>query len=149
LGAFLKGTLLLPASDSFRSDANGRFGSNSVVEYLEAFRVLKTGGRLAFTVWDVPQETKLFGAVMEAVQTHGSLDVGLPAGPNMFMFSDPTVCEKALSQAGFKECVVTKVSQIWRPTSGEQILEAVKTGTVRTRGTLARQPRPTNGACSV
>ncbi len=109
--------------------------------FREAFRVLKTGGRLAFTVWDVPQETKLFGAVMEAIQAHGSLDVGLPAGPNMFMFSDPTVCEKALSQAGFKNCVVTKVSQTWRPTSGEKILEAVKTGTVRTRGTLSRQPR--------
>lgn len=107
--------------------------------FREAFRVLKEGSRLAFTVWDVPQETKLFGAVLGAIGTHGSLDVGLPIGPNMFLFADPSVCETFLAQAGFKDCVVTKVSQTWRPSSSEQILRAVKTGTVRTRGTLNRQ----------
>jgi SAM-dependent methyltransferase len=107
--------------------------------FREAFRVLKSEGRLAFTVWDVPRDAKLFGAVLGAIGTQGSLDVGLPAGPNMFLFSDPAVSEKALSAAGFKDCVVTKVSQTWRPSSGDQVLKAVKTGTVRTRGTLIRQ----------
>jgi SAM-dependent methyltransferase len=107
--------------------------------FREAFRVLKTGARLAFTVWDVPTETKLFGAVLGAIGTHGSLDVGLPVGPNMFLFADPSVCERSLGAAGFKDCAVTKISQTWRPSSGEQILGTVKTGTVRTRGTLARQ----------
>ena len=105
----------------------------------EAFRVLKDGGRLAFTVWDVPQETKLFGAVLRAIATHGALEVGLPAGPAMFQFADPALCRKALASAGFKDCVVTRVPQTWRLASGEQILQAVKTGTVRTRGTLSRQ----------
>ena len=107
--------------------------------FREAFRVLRGGGRFAFTVWDVPQETKLFGAVLGAIKTHGSLDVSLPGGPNMFLFSEPSVCEKSLSVAGFKGCVVTKVPQTWRPSSGEQLLKSVKTGTVRTRGTLIRQ----------
>jgi ubiquinone/menaquinone biosynthesis C-methylase UbiE len=107
--------------------------------FREAFRVLKRGGRVAFTVWDVPQEAKLFGAVLGAIKIHGSLDVSLPVGPNMFLFSDPSVCEKALSAAGFENCVVAKVSQTWRPSSEEQVLKSVKTGTVRTRGTLSRQ----------
>jgi hypothetical protein len=94
---------------------------------------------LAFTVWDIPQEAKLFGAVLAAIERHGSLDVGLPAGPNMFLFSDPAACESALTAAGFEACAVTKVPQAWRPSSGEEILDFVTTGTVRTRGALARQ----------
>ena len=107
--------------------------------FREAFRVLRSGGRLAFTVWDAPQETKLFGAVLDAIRTHGSLDVGLPAGPNMFLFSDPDQCRRAMSEAGFEGCVVTTVPQTWRPSSGEQILNFATTGTVRTRGTLLKQ----------
>lgn len=107
--------------------------------FREAFRVLRSGGRLAFAVWDAPQEAKLFGAVLDAIRTHGSLDVGLPAGPNMFLFSDPDQCRQAMSAAGFKACVVTKVPQTWRASSGEQILSFTTTGTVRTRGTLLKQ----------
>lgn len=107
--------------------------------FAEAFRVIKRGGRLAFTVWDIPAETKLFGAVLDAIGTHGSLDVGLPAGPNMFFFADASACEKALAPAGFKDCAVTRVPQTWRPSTGEQILRTIKTGTVRVRGTLERQ----------
>jgi len=105
----------------------------------EAFRVLTHGGRLAFTVWDLPREAKLFGAVLNAIATHGSLDVGLPTGPNMFLFADPKAGEQALNAAGFRDGLVTKVPQTWRPASGEEILRAIKTGTVRTRGTLSRQ----------
>ena len=107
--------------------------------FSEAYRILASGGRVAFTVWDVPREAKLFGAVLDAIRTHGSLDVGLPAGPNMFLFSDPSACERSLTSAGFTQCSVTRVTQTWRPVSGEQILSTVRTGTVRTRGTLVRQ----------
>lgn len=107
--------------------------------FREAFRVLKSGGRLAFTVWDTPQEAKLFGAVLGAINAHGSIDVGLPDGPNMFLFADAATSRTAVASAGFKDAVVTQVPQIWRPSSSEQILLTVKTGTVRMRGTLQRQ----------
>jgi SAM-dependent methyltransferase len=105
----------------------------------EAFRVLGPAGRLAFTVWDVPQEAKLFGAVLGAIEAHGSIDVGLPAGPNMYLFSEPSACEAAVTAAGFTHCVVSRVQQTWRPASGDQILRTLETGTVRTRGALLRQ----------
>jgi SAM-dependent methyltransferase len=107
--------------------------------FREAFRVLKSGGRLAFTVWDTPQQAKLFGAVLAAVNAHGSMDVGLPGGPNMFLFADAATSEAAMASAGFKDVVVTQVPQTWRPSSSEQILLTVKTGTVRMRGILQRQ----------
>lgn len=106
----------------------------------EARRVLRPGGRLAFTVWDVPEEAKLHGAVIQAIQAHGSPDVALPPGPNMFMFSDAQVCGTALSRAGFRQWTVRKLPHVWRPASGEKLLEAVATGTVRARGTMALQP---------
>jgi ubiquinone/menaquinone biosynthesis C-methylase UbiE len=62
---------------------------NPDVALREAFRVLKRGGRVAFTVWDTSERAVGFGAVYAAVCAHGSLDVDLPAGPNFFLFSDP------------------------------------------------------------
>src|SRR5262245_34194303 len=55
----------------------------------EAHRVLRPGGRLAFTVWDRPAEAVAFGIVLGAVQRHGRLDVPLPPAPPFFPFSDP------------------------------------------------------------
>ena len=107
--------------------------------FREAFRVLKPGGRLAFTVWDMPQQGKLYDAVLGAVASVGSQEPGLPAGPPMFQFADAATSEKALAEAGFADVAVTRLPQSWRAASGEQILLTVKTGTVRMRGTLQRQ----------
>lgn len=105
----------------------------------EAFRVLKRAGRLALTMWDVPQETKGFGALYAAIQAHGSMDVGLPPGPNFFLYSDLARCEEALVSAGFTACSVTRVPQMWRAPSVDTFLEAMLQGTVRAAGTLKRQ----------
>ena len=90
--------------DTFDAVVNG-FGMchfpNPDVALREAFRVLKRGGRVAFTVWDTPERAVGFGAVYAAVRAHGSLDVGLPAGPNFFLFSDPEQSTTALRNAGF------------------------------------------------
>lgn len=105
----------------------------------EAWRVLKPGGRIAFTVWDVPDRAVAFGAFYAAVRTHGSMDVGLPAGPNFFLFSDPQQCTKALLTAGFEQPRVRQVAQVWRLSDADQLFETFAGGTVRAAATLRAQ----------
>jgi len=69
----------------------------------EARRVLVPGGRYAFTVWAPPAFARGFGIVLEALATHGVLDVGLPEGPPFFRFGDPAESRRALAAAGFTD----------------------------------------------
>src|SRR5204863_7567523 len=55
----------------------------------EAARVLRPGGRYAFTVWAGPDQAVGFGMVLKAIEQFGRLDVDLPEGPAFFRFSNP------------------------------------------------------------
>ena len=105
----------------------------------EAFRVLKPGGRFAFTVWDAPENAVGIGAIYAAVRAHGSLDVDLPAGPNFFLFSDPERSKRVVTDAGFESASVIQVPQVWRVSSPDELFGAILHGTVRARATLRAQ----------
>jgi SAM-dependent methyltransferase len=105
----------------------------------EAYRVLKPGGRIAFTVWDVPERAVGFGAAYAAINTFGSMQVGLPAGPNFFLFSDPEVSRQALTTAGFVEASLIRVPQVWRVADADAVFEVLDQGTVRAAATLRAQ----------
>jgi SAM-dependent methyltransferase len=105
----------------------------------EAHRVLRPGGRLAFTVWDTPENAVAFGIVLGAVQRHGRTDVPLPPGPPFFRFSDPAESRRTLLGLGFKSPEVVVVPQIWRLRSVEALFEIMRDGTVRTAGLLRAQ----------
>src|SRR5919108_6637688 len=66
----------------------------------EARRVLRPGGRFAFTVWAKPEETAGFGITLGAIQTHGNMRVPLPDGPPFFRFSDWAESKRSLAAAG-------------------------------------------------
>jgi SAM-dependent methyltransferase len=105
----------------------------------EAYRVLAPGGRLAFSAWDAPERAVGFGALYAAIRQHGTLDVGLPAGPHFFLFSDPAISVDALRQAGFAAARVAVVSQVWRLRDPEELFTAILQGTVRAAATLRAQ----------
>ena len=105
----------------------------------EAWRVLRTGGRGAFTVWAPPEEAIGFGIVLHAIQTHGNTAVPLPPGPPFFRFSDPAECERALVRAGFGDVAVQRVPQLWRLQNSDGVYQAMIEGTVRTGGLLRAQ----------
>src|SRR3954462_15687417 len=107
----------------------------------KALRVLRSGGRIAFSVWASPQEAAGFGIIYGAVQAHGRMDVALPPGSNFFLFSDPAQCERSLHMAGFRSATVAKVVQVWRVASPDIPFEAIMKGTVRAALLRAQTPK--------
>ena len=105
----------------------------------EAFRVLRPGGRYAFSVWDVPERAIGFGIILNAIQRNGRMDVGLPPGPPFFRFSDPEESRRTLIDAGFVNAQTLHVPQIWKLQSGEEILATFRTAAVRTAALLNAQ----------
>jgi len=108
----------------------------------EAHRVLRKGGRFAFSVWAKPEETIGFGIVLRAVELHGEPRVELPEGPPFFRFSDPEECRRGLIVAGFESPNVIKIQQVWRLAADDGLFNAMKDSTVRTAG-LLRAQKPT------
>jgi ubiquinone/menaquinone biosynthesis C-methylase UbiE len=45
----------------------------------EAYRVLRSGGRFAFTVWDTSDKSIGFGIILSAIRKHGDMNVPIPA----------------------------------------------------------------------
>ena len=105
----------------------------------EAYRVLKPGGRFSFTVYATPDKAIGFGALYSAVQEHGSMDIGLPVGPNFFLFSDPIEAGKRLKDAGFTDVNSSTIPQFWRIKNADELFDAVETGSVRAAATLNGQ----------
>lgn len=106
---------------------------------VEAHRVLRSGGRFAFSVWCNPKETIGFGIVLRAVEMHGEPRVELPEGPPFFRYSDPDECVRGLIAAGFEAPNVAKVAQVWRLPAGDGLFDAMLESTVRTAGLLRAQ----------
>jgi SAM-dependent methyltransferase len=105
----------------------------------EAFRVLRPGGRYAFTVWDAPDRAVGFGIILESIQLHGNIDVPLPPGPPFFRFSDPDECKRTLENAGFMHLQTIQVPQLWSVESGDALLTTFRTAAVRTAALLQAQ----------
>src|SRR5258706_2215875 len=69
----------------------------------EAFRVIHHGGKIAFTVWAVPEKAVGFQIVLRAIEAHGKMDVPIPPGPPFFRFSEAEESSRALRNAGFSD----------------------------------------------
>ncbi len=107
----------------------------------EAYRVLRRGGRLAFTVWDTPDKAIGFGIVLSAIQKYGDLSVPIPPGPPFFRFSDPDESKRVLRAAGFIDIAVAHIPQLWRLPLPEALFDVMYNGSVR-NAALLRAQRP-------
>lgn len=105
----------------------------------EAWRILKPGGKFAFTVWAPPEKHAFFELVLSAISRHGSLDVALPEAPPFFRFSDPTESQRALATTGFSDIAISELTLHWQPNSGQELLDTIYKSTVRTAMLLEAQ----------
>ncbi len=107
----------------------------------EAFRVIRSGGRFAFTAWATPDKTPGFRIVLDAVAEFGDPNVMLPSGPPFFRFSDANESRRALEAAGFVNALIEEIPLVWRLNSAADFVEAFLKGSARTGGLLnAQQP---------
>ena len=105
----------------------------------EMRRILRPGGRGAFTVWMAPEHTAGFRITLDAIAKYGDTESPAPPGPPFFRFSDPRECERALVDAGFVSPTVIEVPMTWHVPSGDALFEAMATGGVRTSALLNAQ----------
>ncbi len=105
----------------------------------EARRVLKPGGRVAFTVW-AAEERSFHTLVIEAVCAVGDPGPGLPASPEG-VFDSPRACLRLLEDAGFDDagCNADVVEAALRLDSAQQLIDILLDGTVHTSALLRTQ----------
>jgi len=107
----------------------------------EAHRVLRPGGRYAFTWWCDNERHEFFGLVYSAIAAHGTMDVGLPPAPPFARFSDPAECRRVLAAAGFSNPGTTEVMLHYEVPTPQAVVDSVMRGGVRSALVLGRQSK--------
>lgn len=107
----------------------------------EVARVLRPGGRLAFSIWHAPSRPTALGYVFEAVARYGDPQVQLPPGPGLHDYADPLIVGPVLERTGFSEMQQQVVDSAWTIDAPDAPVTLFAEGTVRGRALLQRQPR--------
>ncbi len=114
---------------------------NPETAFAEARRVLRAGGRMAFTVWAAPDVSPGARLIEGAVRAHANMNVSIPKGPDDFSYSEPDQCRTVLARSGFDPASVVFRTVVgkWRVPFAAFIFEAERDAGVRTAALLAAQ----------
>ena len=112
----------------------------------EAARVLKPGGRLAFSIWRGKGSDGSFGWLFDAVGRFGDLSVTVPAGPDAHMLVDPEVADPMVRQAGFRNIRFKDVTSACWVATPENLFDTFDQGAVRAAALLGGQPQEKRAA---
>ncbi len=106
----------------------------------EATRVLKPGGRAAFTVWDVPSRGRWLGVLLDAIADVGAQPpADVPPGPPLFRFADDVEFARLLGDAGLADAAVDTIDSILALESADELWGGLVAGTVRVRPLVTAQ----------
>ena len=138
----------MPFGDNTFDSVACNFGilhlSSPLLFLKEAYRILKPGGWLSYSVWAKPPATEGFELILNAVQDRGNPSVELPEGPPFFQFADPTESSQCLKGVGFTNIEIIEYgsdeSMIWsNVNTSQQLYTIFLEGTARTRELLKKQ----------
>ena len=68
----------------------------------EAARVLRPGGRFAFSQWTAPSDSDLYARLFEVMKAHADMSLADPA-PDAYALSDQVNVEAMMTKAGFDD----------------------------------------------
>ena len=107
----------------------------------EAVRVVVSGGRVAFTVWDAPSRSRWLGVLLDAVADVGAPPPAeVPPGPPIFRFADHTEFAALLAAAGLADIAVETIDSTVELESRDELWNGLIDGTVRVRPLVLTQP---------
>ncbi len=103
----------LPFADNTFDAISCRFGFMFFPDMLlaakEMVRVLKPGGKIATSVWNVPEKNFWITAIMDAINKNMELPAPVPGVPGMFRCAEDGFMADLFSEAGLKNILVKEV----------------------------------------
>jgi SAM-dependent methyltransferase len=93
----------------------------------EALRILRPGGRFAFTMWRPPGPSAFHALVRDAIAAHGHGDIPSPVPAPRLRFGEVETCTELLLAAGFEKPQVDELPLAFHLDSPHTVLELAAT----------------------
>lgn len=113
---------------------------------IEAARILKPGGRLAFSIWRGKGSMGSFGWLFDAVGRLGDPSITLPTGPDAHILVERGDAEPMMRKAGFVDIELTDLATQLSVPTPEALFDAFDQGAVRAASLLGQQSQARRNA---
>jgi ubiquinone/menaquinone biosynthesis C-methylase UbiE len=107
----------------------------------EAFRVLRPGGRFAFTLWFGAEDgNDLMKITKDAMTRFASVSFTLPEEWTKLRFADEQACQTITRKSGFGAPAFKRLAIAWEAVTAQQLVTPFEKMSIRTKMILENQP---------